>query len=85
LSSLSLSQLKIFMESQRCHHCGLPGHKKYECNSKCRSNCRVGCRWGEKFTARRPPIVHRGSLEVQGQHNVVNTQRNHGSTGKYIQ
>ncbi|CAI2171016.1 19253_t:CDS:2 [Funneliformis geosporum] len=63
-----------------CHHCGLPGHKKYDCPH---SNCR--CRWGEKLPARRPPISHRGSLELQGQHNAVNTQRNHGSTGKYIQ
>ena len=66
------------MDSQRCHHCGNFGHKKYECSNK----CRVGCKWCDKPPSRRP-ISHRNSMETQRQPSTVKIQRNHGSTSKY--
>ena len=73
------------MESQRCHHCGNFGHKKYECTNK----CRVGCKWCDKPPSRRPNSAshtsHRNSIETQRQpSSAVNMQRNHGSTGNYF-
>ncbi|KAG9291840.1 hypothetical protein G9A89_012125 [Geosiphon pyriformis] len=49
------------MDTQRCHHCGSFGHKKFDCTER----CRIGCKWCENPPARRPPAIGKSNLEPQ--------------------
>ncbi|CAG8682427.1 10759_t:CDS:2 [Dentiscutata erythropus] len=62
------------MDSQRCHHCGSIGHKKFDCTER----CRVGCKWCDTPPTRRPPAVSKINLDNQRQ-NGLNSQRNLGT------